>query len=238
MSPCSASATTETDASPTIEGTGCVQTSPLRSIPKITQMNPQMICPIFRLPPELRNDIYKYTFGQQACGVQGWDGIHDCPEIDLFSACSAAPFPAAALLRSCRLLHHESKRIFHKMQNEFWSNSTFIIPLNKMSPYSTSKACPEKLRNEHFDMISRINIEVNRNWDTCVYLRSGPVWVVVRGSSAPSRVANPRTRTRAYGQRLLFEGCLWPDRKHSLVKSSHTMGAPHALPSERQTSRV
>lgn len=168
-----ASAVVESDAPPTSSCSGCMPTCSSKPILLITQTNSQKSCPIFRLPPELRNSIYTYVFDQQPCGVACWDDQFDCPEIELFSAHSVAPRPNTTLLTSCRLVYYEAQGVFLKMQSEFWTNSTFTIASTQTKPYPTA-TFPSGLRTEHLEMISRINIEIDNSCSTTIYLRSGP----------------------------------------------------------------
>lgn len=134
--------------------------------------NDQSNCPLFRLPPELRNTIYTYVvyskYGLPQCQ---WDEEHDSPMLDLERAQSHAP--SSALLRTCRSIYDESKGIFVKAKTQFWSGTTFTLTLGAWSPAS-SFGYLDCLLDEQVSRMTRVDIDAHRSQHITVHLRSGP----------------------------------------------------------------
>lgn len=88
-------------------------------------INIQQDCPLFKLPPELRNDIYAYTFSPS---VSAPTNGH-LPPVELDKLAITAP--STALLATCRLVAQETVGIFRQGYTTFWkSHSTFSITLS------------------------------------------------------------------------------------------------------------
>jgi hypothetical protein len=92
----------------------------------IEKMDAQDKCPLFKLPPELRNAIYAYTI-DHTDGQYGWIETQDGPKISLFNAKKCAP--SNELLRTCRRAYAEGRGIFVGAQRDFWSKTTFTFGL-------------------------------------------------------------------------------------------------------------
>jgi hypothetical protein len=101
-----------------------VQSSPDKSPPHletittadIEKMDDQDKCPLFKLPPELRNAIYAYTI-DHTDGQYGWIETQAGPKISLFNAKKCAP--SNELLRTCRRAYAEGRGIFVGAQRDF-----------------------------------------------------------------------------------------------------------------------
>lgn len=132
----------------------------------------QSTCPLFRLPPELRNTIYTYAFrSKYGMSPFQWDEKHDCPKITLKRAQSHAP--PNELLRTCRSIYAEGKGIFVDAKTQYWSNTTFTLTLGARPPAS-SFGYLECLLDEQVSRMTRVNITVHGSPPFAVQLHSGP----------------------------------------------------------------
>jgi hypothetical protein len=135
--------------------------------------NDQTNCPLFRLPPELRNTIYAYVFYSKYSLPQfQWDEQHDCPELNL--KCAQPRALPIEPLRTCRSIHKESKGIYVEAKTQFWSDTTFTLKLPEC-PLHNSFGYFECLLDEQARRISRVNIDIESTVQPfTVHLRSGP----------------------------------------------------------------
>lgn len=83
-------------------------------------------CPLFELPGELRNAIYELVFKVDSEPVNIEDAFS--PYAD--GTPNARP-PSSALVRSCRKLHEETKRVFAAAYRKYWDKS-FIVDLRRV----------------------------------------------------------------------------------------------------------
>jgi hypothetical protein len=140
------------------------------------QINDQIACPLFRLPPELRNTTYTYVLNckiaQCRCGHWHWDEEHNCPRVNLKHAKPRAP--SNELLGSCRRVHNEGRGLFVKAQRAFWGNSTFFLEL-ETSRLPFSFAYLDDLLDVHASHMTRVNIhtDFSQSQPFVVHLRSG-----------------------------------------------------------------
>lgn len=82
----------------------------------------QSTCPLFRLPPELRNTIYTYVaYNKFSLPQFEWDEQHNSPKLDL--NCAQRLAPSNELLRTCRSIYDESEGIFVRAKTQFWSST-------------------------------------------------------------------------------------------------------------------
>ena len=75
-------------------------------------------CHLFRLPRELRDDIYDLVLTTE----------HENATVDFAVARSAAP--SINLLLTSRRLHQEAEERYQKSYTEFWSSNIFVLPLD------------------------------------------------------------------------------------------------------------
>lgn len=147
--------------------------------------NDQSTCPLFRLPPELRNAIYTYVVHSKYDLPQfQWDEEHDSPKLSLKRAQYHAP--QNALLQTCRSIYAESKGIFVAAKTQFWSDTTFTLTL-PVDPPLNSFGYLERLLDDQVNHITRLNIDVHGPQLFTVHLRSGPeaTWSVSYCARAP-----------------------------------------------------
>jgi len=81
-------------------------------------MNDQLQCPLFSLPPELRNTIYSFVFAYHG-------------ELVAFEAAEARA-PSPALLATCRRINHEAKASLQELTltaRDFWRETTFTLEM-------------------------------------------------------------------------------------------------------------
>jgi hypothetical protein len=93
-------------------------------------MNEQKDCPLFRLPPELRNKIYAYTLCQKQPQQKTTTRLpieSPLEVIDLNNALTLRP--SNELLATCRYIYAEAHGIFAAEQRAFWADNTFLIDL-------------------------------------------------------------------------------------------------------------
>lgn len=135
--------------------------------------NEQSSCPLFRLPPELRNTIYTYVFYSKYSLPQfKWDEEHNAPKLKL--KCAQPRAPPNELLRTCRSIYNESKGIYVRAKTQFWSDTTFTLTLT-ISPSHKSFGYLECLLDEQARHMSRVNIDIESDVQPfTVHLRSGP----------------------------------------------------------------
>lgn len=83
--------------------------------------------------------------------------------------------PSNALLATCRTIYHEARSIFMDAQRTFWQQSTFAIPLTDNDGVNAPVLVdyPELVRNRHFEEISSVVIEIEKVYDTRIYMISG-----------------------------------------------------------------
>jgi hypothetical protein len=84
-------------------------------------------CHLFRLPRELRDNIYDLVFTTE----------HENATVDFAVARSAAP--------SIRCLHQEAEERYQKSYTEFWSSNIFVLPLDL-----NYEACRITAKNIHY----------------------------------------------------------------------------------------
>ena len=117
----------------------------------------QSTCPLFRLPPELRNTIYTYVaYSKFSLPQFEWDEEHNSPKLDLESAQPLTP--SNELLRTCRSIYDESEGIFVRAKTQFWSDTTFTLTL-PILPIAYSFRCLECLTDDQVSNMTRINID-------------------------------------------------------------------------------
>jgi ferredoxin len=124
-------------------------------------MNAQDGCPLFHLPPELRNAIYAYAI-DRTDGRYGWIEDHDGPKISLLNARQCAP--SNELLVTCRRICAEGRGIFVQAQRDFLSKTTFTLEVAREYEGQPSRAAAylDNLTEEQISGMSRITIEVNK----------------------------------------------------------------------------
>lgn len=135
--------------------------------------NDQSSCLLFRLPPELRNNIYTYVFYTKYSLPQfKWDEEHNAPKLNL--KCAQPRAPPNELLRTCRSIYNESKGIYVRAKTQFWSDTTFTLTL-PISPSHKSFGYLKCHLDEQARHISRVNIDIESDVQPfTVHLRSGP----------------------------------------------------------------
>lgn len=93
-------------------------------------------CPLFRLPPELRNRIYELVFEVSSASIiRVTDTFspsgHDATDAITSARKAAAAPPSAALVRSCQRIHGESKVFFDEASKRYWKNEfLFELPID------------------------------------------------------------------------------------------------------------
>jgi hypothetical protein len=131
--------------------------------------NDQSSCPLFRLPPELRNAIYTCVFyGKYSLPQFEWDEEHKSPKLNL--KCAQPRAPPNELLRTCRSIYNESKRIYIKAKTQFWSDTTFTLALGAGAWSFGYLDC---LLDEQVSHMTRVNITTHFSRTFTVHLRSG-----------------------------------------------------------------
>lgn len=78
-------------------------------------MDPQTSCPLFKLPPELRDRIYEDAFGEES--------HHG--KVPISSAIRMAP--QAALALTCRRIHQEAIGHHQALYKAFWRSNIFTV---------------------------------------------------------------------------------------------------------------
>jgi hypothetical protein len=119
------------------------------------EMDAQDSCLLFKLPPELRNQIYAYAI-DRTDGQYGWVEDHDGPRISLLNAKQCAP--SNELLTTCRRIFGEGRGIFVQAQRDFWSKTTFTFGISGHD--SHAGACLDDLSDEQVNSITSITIKV------------------------------------------------------------------------------
>ena len=132
----------------------------------------QNTCPLFRLPPELRNTIYTYVaYSKFSLPQFEWDEEHNSPKLDL--KCAQPLAPSNELLKTCRSIYDESEGIFVRAKTQFWSDTTFTLVLPKW-PLPKSFRYIECLTDDQVNHMTRVNIDKYDSQLFTVHLRSRP----------------------------------------------------------------
>ena len=151
----------------------------------------QSTCPLFRLPPELRNNIYTYVaYSKFSLPQFEWDEEQNSPKLNL--KCAQPRAPANELLRTCRSIYDESEGIFVRAKTQFWSDTTFTLALPTWPPHH-SFGYLECLTDEQVSHMTRVNIKIEGSQPFTVHLRSGPE--ADSSVTYPSRVAGCNHRS-------------------------------------------
>lgn len=169
--------------------------------------------PLFCLPPELRNKIYRYAF-QSDDGKHGWDNDHDCPKVDMLIASRCAP--SNELLRTCRRIHAESRGFFIESQRDFWSNTTFTLTLVNRESSDGIAAGPvhlvEDLCNEQISCMAHVVISLPDVYRKHILVKLSPCTVTKGLTIAVGKADGTQIK------RYLLDSV---ERLHPILKSCH-----------------
>jgi hypothetical protein len=102
--------------------------------PSTIAMNEQNDCPLFQLPPELRNEIYAYTLSsnEPASEKKSTTRLPLESPLEVIDLNDALRYirPSNELLVTCRYIYTEARGVSVAAQREFWASNNFIIDLN------------------------------------------------------------------------------------------------------------
>jgi hypothetical protein len=118
--------------------------------------DPQTQCILFRLPQELRDNIYEHVFGTGV--VEGYIQIKD----------SLAIAPQSALTITCRQIHDEATPLHQAATTTYWAANVFryTLSLDMNLPVLTTK---------RVELMTRIILHYDaHSWHSEWDLRSGP----------------------------------------------------------------
>lgn len=132
----------------------------------------QKDCPLFRLPPELRNKIYEYALSESQPVKKTTTRLPIADPIEVLDWDDAQDLrPSNALLATCRIIHAEARGIFVTAQRAFWASNNFLIVLK--SDWEGATEAPTEpnvtitnLRPEYFSLMPRVVVAVRE----CEYL--------------------------------------------------------------------
>lgn len=143
--------------------------------------NQQKDCPLFYLPAELRNLVYKYALSINTPPHRIVSRLPVESPVELIDLHDAANLrPTNELLISCRKVYREARDMFVAAQREFWANNAFLIQLKEDWEDISDEATRLPSRrlhwsDEHFNVIPRIVIYVRtRSWDFECHLLNCP----------------------------------------------------------------
>lgn len=138
----------------------------MSALPITKTMDEQKDCPLFLLPPELRNQIYKLALCSEKPKEKTMSQLPAENPYEVIKLQEAPNLqPKNELLATCRRIHDESRGLFLATQRSFWASNNFMVELrddwgNKSNTVVESKAEITRLRYEYFSLMPRIVISV------------------------------------------------------------------------------
>jgi hypothetical protein len=134
--------------------------------------NEQKDCPIFRLPPELRNKVYEYAFSEARPKQKTTTRLPIANPVEVIDLDDAPVLrPSNELLATCYIILAEARGVFVTAQRAFLASNNFQITLKKDWEGATTKtetatkprATITHLRPQLLHLITRIVISVKEN---------------------------------------------------------------------------
>jgi hypothetical protein len=131
--------------------------------------NEQEACPLFRLPPELRIEIYKYALSEAQPKQKTTTRLPVKSPIEVIDLDNVLTLrPSNKLLETCRMIHAEARGNFVAAQRAFWASNNFQITLKKDWGSATGDCTKPRTIITHIlpmqlNMIPRVVISVTES---------------------------------------------------------------------------
>jgi hypothetical protein len=163
-------------------------------------MNSQTACPLFQLPPELRNKIYAYTLSsnEPEPGKKNSTRLPLESPLEVIDLNDALRYirPSNELLATCRYVYAEARGVFVDAQREFWATNNFIIDLNDDWKSKTTNTGPAtkpridiaSLRCEYLNLMPKLVLAVRQGShynEHHLISAEGPLWLPEEGIRKP-----------------------------------------------------